>query len=107
MHGNELLFRLDGPNKGRSFYRCGNNDNCNFFAWKDEYVHVIFSSHNVKYNFILVQRRVTVEVVKDKMEIINRLLLVNGEIQIMMRKVNNVNVVSVKRQVIRVEIVHL
>lgn len=32
----ELTVKKDGPNKGRAFYRCGNNDNCNFFAWKDE-----------------------------------------------------------------------
>ncbi|CAF1561613.1 unnamed protein product [Adineta ricciae] len=32
----ELTVKKDGPNKGRSFFRCGNNDNCNFFAWKDE-----------------------------------------------------------------------
>ncbi|CAF1087006.1 unnamed protein product [Rotaria sordida] len=31
----ELTVKKDGPNKGRSFFRCGNNDNCNFFAWKD------------------------------------------------------------------------
>lgn len=33
---NQIKPSVDGPNKGRSFYRCGNNDNCNFFAWKDE-----------------------------------------------------------------------
>ena len=33
----ELTVKKDGPNKGRPFYRCGNQDNnCNFFAWKDE-----------------------------------------------------------------------
>ncbi|CAM2722218.1 unnamed protein product [Rotaria socialis] len=32
----ELTVKKDGPNKGRSFFRCGNNDNCNFFAWKDD-----------------------------------------------------------------------
>ncbi|CAF1452102.1 unnamed protein product, partial [Adineta steineri] len=32
----ELVVKKDGPNKGRAFFRCGNNDNCNFFAWKDE-----------------------------------------------------------------------
>lgn len=39
----ELTVKKDGPNKGRSFYRCGNNDNCNFFAWKDEYVSIVLS----------------------------------------------------------------
>jgi hypothetical protein len=34
----EIYSCLDGPNKGRSFYRCNNKDSCNFFAWKDEYV---------------------------------------------------------------------
>jgi len=33
----ELTVKKDGPNKGRPFYRCGNQENnCNFFAWKDE-----------------------------------------------------------------------
>ncbi|CAF3423243.1 unnamed protein product [Rotaria sp. Silwood2] len=32
----ELTVKKDGPNKGRSFFRCGNNDNCNFFAWKED-----------------------------------------------------------------------
>ncbi|CAF1529264.1 unnamed protein product [Rotaria sp. Silwood1] len=32
----ELTVRKEGPNKGRSFFRCGNNDQCNFFAWKDD-----------------------------------------------------------------------
>jgi hypothetical protein len=46
------------------------------------------------------------EVFNDKVGIINQMVLVNDEIQIMMKMVNNVNVVFVKRQVIHVEIAH-
>jgi hypothetical protein len=60
-----------------------------------------------KYEFILVmQQQTMVEVVNDKVGIINQTVLVNDEIQIMMKMVNNVNVAFVKRQVIHVEIVH-
>jgi hypothetical protein len=48
---NRIFSYLDGPNKGRSFFRCGNNDNCNFFAWKDEYVHVLFFCHKINLLF--------------------------------------------------------
>ncbi len=45
-------------------------------------------------------------VVNDKVAIMKDLLLVNDEIQIMMKINNNVSVVSVNRQDIHVEIVH-
>ncbi|KAK7791153.1 hypothetical protein R5R35_013322 [Gryllus longicercus] len=31
----QLTVRKDGPNKGRPFYKCGNQSQCNFFQWAD------------------------------------------------------------------------
>eukprot|EP00795_Rhopilema_esculentum_P009199 gene9199-16873_t len=31
-----LTVRKDGPNQGRQFYKCGNDNKCNFFLWADD-----------------------------------------------------------------------
>ncbi len=67
---------------------------------------LIFYNRKPLYSLILVVQQQIMVVVKDKVGIINHLLLVNGEIQIMMKIANSVNVVFVKRRVIHVEIVH-
>ena len=36
VNGLLLTVRKDGPNKDRQFYKCGNNNSCNFFQWADE-----------------------------------------------------------------------
>jgi len=32
----KLIVRKEGPNQGRHFYKCGNNNGCNFFLWANE-----------------------------------------------------------------------
>lgn len=93
---------LDGPSKGRAFFRCGSSENCNFFAWKDEYASQLLSIHSfVSRAWILGQCliRRTVPLVNVKVATINSIQIANGAIQIMMTKLNSVNVVFVSRQV--------